>query len=468
MSDVSNGTEFAAQENPFRGGPRVLRRLWSWIGVRSDKPPIGFLLAVIFPLLLLGTIAGLEEAFSIGSVREDVTVNDVPHAIVGMSFLGDAMVWPYCFLVPAGLLLLAQAYATSRELLEAARRNASDGWCRDESPLRLAAAVARTRELWRMRVGGFGKVLRYGPWLVALFLFAYNFDTCSFQWVFGYPYSGDEVRLVRLATDPSVAEAGFTRGCYSAPVEIGGLLGQKDEPVMQSLATPIPLPKWDTCPTKRRASWLAARVWSLIYYGLPPFYFAQFVALIWGVLSFLATARAWERQGEGEGRHAFRINTFATDEFGGLAFLSDAVITYLYVASFFAILIGMSLLRESIEPSWHNYALLILVLPVAGIAVALPSLAVRRTIHNAKRAKLKRVTERLQDLAEELVKDDDANAERTKARRERMGDLRGIQEQVRSMPEWPFDALTLARMALPLTASLLPPALQVFASRLFE
>ncbi|MCG8551806.1 MAG: hypothetical protein MI799_15495, partial [Desulfobacterales bacterium] len=123
------------------------------------------------------------------------------------------------------------------------------------------------------------------------------------------------------------------------------------------------------------------RIWTLFYYGLPPFILARLIVLIWGVSSFLLSISRWEAEFK---QDAIKIEPFGEDGFDGLNFLFDAGMSYYYVTFLFVILLTMSFLKEGPEPSWHNYILLIGFFPIGFLLSLTPSVAIRKSIVRAK------------------------------------------------------------------------------------
>lgn len=75
-------------------------RLLRWLLCRLDVDSVRgsvFLAAIsIGPFIVLGLAAFYEGRFGLGSMIDSKIVDDT--TVLGMSFLGDTMVWPYFFL----------------------------------------------------------------------------------------------------------------------------------------------------------------------------------------------------------------------------------------------------------------------------------------------------------------------------------------------------------------------------------
>ncbi len=475
-SDAPPAVRFGGTPNPFVGGPRVLACVSKFVGWTTGRQRLGLGVAMLLPLTVLALAALAEGRLFPESVYASVRVDGSAYRLIGMSLVGDTMVWPFCILVPLGLLLLGFTYARSIDLLNAAIRRANPEWEQDRSGTGLAEAVRTTESIWRMRATGWAQVLRFAPWVLALVLVGYNFATCGYH-LPEYPYVSDTVRLVadREASDldKSTVLERLIRGetqPKDAP-ELGSVLldADSEQPrATRQLDRELPLAKWDTDRAGHPLTFWTARAWTVFYYGLPPFLLAQLVALVWGVTSFLLAGNRWERaQKAGPRASAFEVDPLATDEFGGLSALSDAVITYLYSVSFFALLLGLSLLREGIEPSWHNHAMMLTFLPFATAGVLMPSFAVRSAILGSKRQQMHQLSVQRNETTIQLLElgaQPEGDPNELERLRKHVSDLEARHDQVRSMAEWPFDALTLVRMVFPLIAPFIPATIETITS----
>jgi hypothetical protein len=188
------------------------------------------------------------------------------------------------------------------------------------------------------------------------------------------------------------------------------------------------------------------------------------VLLIWGATYFLNAGTRWEERKDDRQLQAVEINPFDPDGFGGLGALSDSVIAYLYSISCVALLVGLSFLKEGNQPSWHDYALMLIFLPFGIWGVLAPSLAVRQTIINAKNRYLDQLARELHTIGNSIL---NALHGGTLTKDLRGGELdkqqnavRALYDEVKRMSEWPFRAITLLRMIFPIAAPWLPAILK--------
>lgn len=462
----------------------VYGRLQSVIGLRENQR-WWLALAILLPLAIFSGVTWKEGCLFPGSVLTDATVMEETCKLLGMSFAGDPMAWGFMLVVPLLILVLKLATDRTITLVNTVAEKASAAWKNDDSAKGLPAVCEKTKKIWkvqRAKRGWAKRLALHGPWIVAVVFWGYNTATCAFYpaleswWSSCYPYRSDRVKLISssllelkapasgekpaTATEAPLVKFQFEGRPYEARIS--------DKTFAKSvvLSEPVPLRKWDCQPSAAPASCWLTRLWTLPYYGVIPFLLRHLILLIWGATYFLNAGRRWEEL-KNDQEQAVEINPFHPDGFGGLGALSDAVIGYLYSISLFAVLLGLSFLKEGSEPAWHNYAMMLLFLPVGIWGVLAPSTAVRHTIVNAKNRYLSLLANELHAIGNSILQalpvgkltkelHDGELDKQQKA-------VRGLYDEVQRMSEWPFNTITLLRMIFPIAAPWLPALLKELA-----
>jgi len=367
------------------------------IGTESRKQLIGLFLVIFIPLLVFIPFTIIDDVFEYGKV---IAAIDEERFILGMSFLGDTMVWPFIFIVPLCLLLTKVAIKRSTTLLNKVITHINPEWIKDPSEYGYEITISKSKSIFRMGYGWKGKILRFSPWIIALIFWVYNTDTCSFQFIFSYPYRTN-IENVRLKSEVKNSKS---------LTELQ--LSQKKRPLQwDGKGNTIPIPKWDCDPKNASLSWLSARIWTIFYYGIVPFILIRLVTIISGVTYFLLNIIRWGKRSDLNGAHrALIIKPFSPDRFGGLSYLADTGMSYLYVISSFALLVAMFFLKEAAVPSWHNYLMMIPFIPIALIAFLIPTLTLRNSILESKEAYLSTLSEKINSLSSTILQDHQKNA----------------------------------------------------------
>ena len=457
-------------------GRSVFGSLKSQIGFRTPHHIFGLALAVCVPLIAFGIATTYENRFVLGSLFTESTLGGKPFHLVGMSFLGDPMVWGFTFLVPFLIAVLDLATKRTLLLINTSAGKATQDWRNDASNRGFARGVSRAKQIWKMHSHQHPfamKLLRYGPWVVAGFFWAYNTLTCDFLDFpqLPNPYTSDRVTLIPAEdASPQAAAAGVLAFTFAGRSQISRIESRPAKRIAE-LSEKVPLRKWDCERATAPWSFWLTRLWTAFFYGALPFLVRQLLLLIWGATSFLRAGRRWEEE-HGDRTPALEINPFEPDGFGGLGSLSDAVIIYLYCVSILASLLGLSFLKEGTEPAWHNYATMISFLPIAVWAVLAPSLAVRHTIVGAKARYLHALAGHLHRIGASILAalPDGTLADQLQSKKfdEQKKVIRGLYDDVAKMKEWPFDALLMLRILLSIAAPWLPAALKEIAGGVFR
>lgn len=461
----------------------VYGRLQSVTGLRGNQR-WWLALAILLPLAIFSGVTLLEGCFFLQSVFTKGTVMGQSCQLLGMSFAGDPMAWGFMLVVPLLILVLKLATNRTITLVNTVAEKASDAWKQDDSPNGLRAVCQNTKKIWKMqraKPGWLKHPLLHGPWIVAVVFWGYNTLTCGFHpslkpsW---YPYRSDRVKLVTsMPLEVKAPDSGEKKPASSIegqPLQYEFEKRRDQTSITESqsfvrsvgLKDRIPLRKWDCEPWRAPLSCWLTRIWTLLYYGVIPFLLRHLILLICGATYFLNAGRRWEERRDNQDE-AVEINPFHPDGFGGLGALSDAVIGYLYSISLFTVLLGLSFLKEGSEPAWHNYAMMLLFLPVGIWGVLAPSIAVRHTIVDAKNRYLNQLAGELHAIGNSILQAL-PTGRLTKELRE--GDLdkqqkavRALYDEVQRMSEWPFNTITILRMIFPIAAPWLPALLKELA-----
>jgi hypothetical protein len=422
------------------------------VGVQSGRQILGLLVLVTVPLGLVSAAALVEGRFLLGSVRQELAGHGT---MVGMSFLGDTMVWPFSLVVPLCLVLLADATRRTVRLMNKIIAKVSDLWLHDESNIGYRATLDRTLRIFTLEYGWQGRVLRVLPWIVLILFWGYNTATCAFHDVLPdgfYPYKEAEVRLVTSdSDDPRSA------------------LGQSPYLTKIVLESPVDVPKWDCDRIHAPLSCWSTRLWTAVFYGLTPFILVRLITILWAVISFLRRTAAWnDAHPEHAERGALRIEPFAEDDFGGLGYLADAGMMYFYSVIAFISLVAMAFLKEGLDPSWHNYLVIVVLLPVALVALFMPSWTIHKAIREMKERYLGKLGTHINELSRMLLdeappKTDGGGLTRMEINAS-LGALMTLRKETTALSVWPFSTSTMLRVAaaafIPLAMMLLETLLQ--------
>src|SRR5262245_27778925 len=95
-------------------GNVVFRSVHSVVGFNSKWRVLGLIVAIVAPLLLFSLVTCSEGRFKRGSLWMSVTLNGDSYRLIGMSFVGDPMVWGFTIVVPC--LVAVIGLATQRTL----------------------------------------------------------------------------------------------------------------------------------------------------------------------------------------------------------------------------------------------------------------------------------------------------------------------------------------------------------------
>jgi hypothetical protein len=316
------------------------------------------------------------------------------------------------------------------------------------------------------------RLLRYGPWVIALLFWTYNTLSCDFLDFpqLPNPYTSDRVTLISPDNNAAPTADGTLVFTFSGMLRSHRIAAVPTKRIVE-LSEKVPLRKWDCERVLAPWSFWLTRLWTLFFYGALPFLVRQLLLLVWGATSYLRAGREWEDAHGGQ-TPAMAINPFEPDGFGGLGSLSDVVIIYLYCVSILASLLGLSFLKEGTEPAWHNYVTMIAFIPIGVWAVLAPSLAVRQTIVGAKDRYLHALAGHLNRIGDSILAALPGEALADPLQSKKFDDqkkvIRGLYDDVAKMKEWPFDATLMIRILLSLAAPWLPAAIKEIAKGVFK
>ncbi|MES9831920.1 MAG: hypothetical protein ABW139_06715 [Candidatus Thiodiazotropha sp. DIVDIV] len=432
MLDFSSQDIFSSHRLTFHASQFLTKNLdtqWYRIG-----------LLIFLPLIILSFATYYEGVFILGSV----TFASPEHGqILGMSFLGDTMVWPFCILVPLLLKFVVNAASHTANTLNRLTQQIYENWPVNDRPDNLERVVNTTRNIFKGEHGISLRIVKYLPYIVAASFWIYNTTTCAFHDYLPekyYPYKSSHVTVL---SDP-------VTGSHSSVK-----LVQLDEL--------LALPKWDC--NRKHAPWSTGltRIWTLFYYGLPPFLLAQLILMIAGLSYYLKHFRQWagERKYHDD-QDTLLVKPFADDGYGGLGFIANTGMAYFYTSFFFVLLVLMSYFKEGAAPSWHNYLLIIILIPITLLTFIIPALAVRDTIKDAKDRYLDFLCHHSNHLFGEILHYNDDNKLHFDHYHSKISSLKIFYDQVEKMAVWPFSTSALLKISFTAIMPLLAAGLELY------
>jgi hypothetical protein len=466
--DVLDGRGFAA--------------VYAYVGLGNWRQRLTLAAAIVVPLILFWCATSREHRFLLNSLVQEGFVDGKAWRIVGVSFVGDPMVWGYSILVPFLVAVLGVAAQRTLNLVNTASAKATPAWRSDKSSTGFAQAVRETCQIWRVEPAGHPKIriiLRVAPWILAVAMLAYNALTCGLHDLayLPYPYTSAHVTLIEI--EPAVnALAPHANPTVHPPVqspnetdfdgrEVSLVPAGRIQSTTRELQQPIPLRKWDCEPRIAPFSFWLARAWTLFYYCSLPFLLREIVLLVWGATHFLSAGQRWEEPGSDKEPN-LHINPFESDGFGGLGALADAAVIYCYCVSVPAALLGLSFFKEGVPSAWHDYLLMGLYIPIGAWLALTPVLAVHRAIVGCKDRMLSVIADKMNVLSEWMLLEPPRSNESqdTKTVDEQRQAYSRLFAEVKQMKEWPFDVMSVARIALSIGAPWLPALIKEMASNL--
>lgn len=387
---------------------------------------------ILISLTALSLVTFLEGRFGYGSVTAPV---EGVGTVLGMSFLGDTMVWPFIFLVPLCLVLTLQAVKRTVILLNLLCEKVQSIYQDSQLPDEYNATINEVKNIFRGQIGSATRLFRLAPWAIAAIFWVFNSVTCALNQYekVPNPYTSKKVVVMVEYSDGQV------------------------EKRTEKLEKAIPLPKWDTNLTEAPASTLLTRVWTLLFYSIAPFLLFKLIQMVWGLSYFIRHFKMWidrTLKEKEEDNQSILVNAFDEDRYGGLSRIAEAGMGYFYTAIGLVSLVLMSFFKEGPDPSWHNYVLMILLVPAALVVFLVPIMQIREIIKSAKVSYLMYIGKRLNRMFEQLDQSIQSGGEDQLEAgfHANLSALKMFHDQVEKMQEWPFSSSTVYRISLVMLA----------------
>ena len=419
------------------------------VGWESFSKVLGLGSWIFLPFFTLSIISLYESRFHYKSVI--MHLEGYGDAL-GMSFLGDTMVWPFCFIVPILFLISKYAVSCSVELMNRIHDKSTIKWKEDNDYYGLEQSTARARAFFDGSRSWAIRCLALSPWVIALLFWGYNTMTCSFHQYLredAYPYKTNNVQILE---NEDIIPTMLPEGAVF--------------PMTIEFEKKVHLPKWDTDFENAPFTNIATRIWTVLFYCPLPFLVIRIIMIVCGVTNFLVGVKRWEN--EHQGLQAIDIEPFGGDGFGGLSFLADTGMSYMYFFIGFIVLLVMSFLKEGVDPSWHNYLLIFMFLPLAFIAFITPAVAVRRPIMNAKERHINDIVGKINSVSETILNNDlKADQKAESSLHFRLSSLKILYDHVNGIPEWPFTPATYIRAFITISVPILLMVADVLVGKFF-
>jgi hypothetical protein len=401
----------------------VLR--WYLAGIRlNPRFHVRFVSCVVYLLLaavmfvIFWIITACEGRFGIDS-RNLPLAPGSRDLIVGLSFLGDSMVWPFLFLVPIYLLLLKNASAgvavlfrdsenlLRQNVLNSPARRAEFETIRDRAVAVLCYRGPISRWLWR------------GALVLGVGVFAFNFIVCVRAdawpnrlilydhlplWLKPYelnkPVIIPDMVMIALKEPAPLITPCINQNTSCLPPDLAGKLnidpdrrtitwagpltsddrselaalwpGTDWQQVVRSLATlksngvpgeiSRPFEKWDTDPYSAPWSWFATRIWVLVLgYTILPLAVLRvlnFLFVIWRFVSGMAEA------------NMLKANPYVAGSRDSLRLIVNAFFAANYCLLVASVMFALGFFKVGSKPGWQDLALVVLIPGFAFAAIA--------------------------------------------------------------------------------------------------
>lgn len=417
--------------------PRSLfGRLIASIGIESRRQVLGLLALCTVPLVILSAAALHDDRFWPGSL----TIRDPEHGIVlGMSFIGDTMVWPMTLTMPLLVVFIAVARRSTNASLNKLAELVDPATAAGVADPHRAASREWLRNVKRRTVSifdGGSRPLRpfvlFIPWGVAILMNCYNGFTCFFRPDLPSAVPAAVLEQLPFLADPYATSTILVRTSTAGPGEYS------PKPVTRR----YPIPKWDTDRHDALASAALTRLWALIFYTLPGFVMLRLILMVIGFAYFLRQFSRWASE------HAFSqeqsiIKPFAVGSFSGLDYLSETAVRYFYVAFGFLVIGAFPFFKEGISLSTHNRMLLVFFMPIVMIAFITPMLEARRILRAIKMKYLAVIGSQQNEILFNLTADRYTSRSLSGVYYKFMS-LKEYNHEIARMRVWPFRFATLA------------------------
>ena len=459
--------------------------------------PRTFLFLLILPLALFFYFMFVTKAecrFWLQSLIDD-------DGYLGMSFLGDSMVWPYFFLIPLLFYLLRKAISNTVTLLSDDGNFIDNG---PESRKRIQGIFQEAKD--RLLYNGKWKNFYRVAIAAGLIFWLFNTLTCYKPTLYPTLYTTDTPTSIpkEVAIDieefpgrhqvfESLAAHNDYHQKYAGKLTVDtkhyrltwtGHMKWRDyqvlvdfsrEPRWQAgvkrlyllkrghkvwLDNPITIRKWDTELDVAPVSWISARLWVLLFgYSLLPLIFLR----VWNLLYVL---RSFYKGLSDE--KLLKVELLMVDERRNFHAVSKVVLKISYTLAVLLVLLLLSFVKEGVEAGWHNYLLLIPFIPLLLFLFLWPLFAIRDVVQNEKDKEVRRHANILDNVYKE-IDNIVGNACVSSAEQQRFANLEekmALQEtrfdKVSKLAVWPIPKSTVIKFA----ASIFIPTLLAILDKL--
>ncbi|HFS67043.1 MAG TPA: hypothetical protein ENK67_02405 [Flavobacteriia bacterium] len=398
IKDFAVITQTQYQELEEKFGFKKLEKKHLNIKSGSEEQYIYIDIANLKSLLVGSSFNGSES-----EIMEYLQSNIYSKEIIGMSYLGDPMVWPFYFLVPIAIILLGLAIKRTENFFSSLR---SSIIIEADTKNTYSRLIAETKKSFAAE--DFWKWARYIGLAIGFSFITWNTITCTFSDI-THPYSSDTV---------------FLKG----ETEITHLVNKTD------------LPKWDTNIQEAPMSWFAARIWVIFGYLLIPIILAKLINLVGVLYSFSCKINAE--------KNILKIAPLSPDKAGGFSSLSNVAISLVYIVIPYLLMLIASFMKESTPASFHNYLLVILFIPIFFAVFILPLMSFHVAMRRAKENYLRKISHKFNQLNDHLLNGIYTNSikkEELEQTEQQIQVLKRMYDQADKMTEWPVDMGTIYR-----------------------
>jgi hypothetical protein len=407
----------------------IVGRLTALFDLRTSRQLRNTLLLMAVPFGLLSAAALHDGRFYFKSLA---TVIEPYGKVLGMSFLGDTMVWPFCIVVPLAIALTAKAArSTTRSLNHLA--DIMDKAVGDR--VSIEGVVQNTVEILAGGKNSVRLLVLGAPWIIAITFNLYNGLTCFFRPQLAH-LPEQVLELLPDLRDPYASNHIFVLDESAKP-----------DPVykLETVDERVSIPKWDTDRNEAFASTVIMRGWTLFFYSVMPFLIVRLFLMVCAFAYFLRIFGRWVRES-----HSFKleepiISPFSSGSFGGLDYLSQTAMSMFYVVLCFVLMAGLAFLKEGISPSFHNYLAMLIFLPAGATVFVVPMLYARDILKATKVKYLSFIGDQQNELLFELTTNRYQGREFNDAYYKFLS-LKAYRDEITKLSVWPFSQLTVVKM----------------------
>jgi hypothetical protein len=406
----------------------VAGRLTTLFDIETIGQVRNTMLLLVVPLTLLSAAALHDGHF----YRRTLTLSHPEYGdVLGMSFLGDTMVWPFCFLVPLLIVLsaiAARSTAQSLNRLTGIIDNAVDD----------KAAIQRDVQKTIETFGG-GKdririLVLLLPWFLAISFNLYNGLTCYFRPELATSLPPYVIKQLPELVDPYATTKIFVRDGAVEPALY--------KPV--DAHEKVSIPKWDTDRKNAFASTMVTRVWALFFYSVLPFMGIQLVLMVCGFAYFLRIFERWVRESNTFKLEDSIISPFSSI-FGGLDYLSRTAMSMFYVVLCLGVIAGLAFLKEGISVAIHDVWVMAIFFPAALLVFLLPMYYAHAILKTIKTKYLTSIGSQQNLVLYRLTADRFEDREFSFVYYKFLS-LKAYRDEIAKMSVWPFSNLTIIKV----------------------